>query len=279
MKTEIKKSCTLYEGVKSLQDDLSNNTCKNWIKTGRISVNGITKRDPRLILKAGDFISLGSKKLQLYPGVEILYQDDDCIVVTKPSGLLAVDSLDPTELSLHALLKANLKPSRVYPVQRLDEGTSGVMIFALNRAFKDSLKEQFEKHTITREYYALVTGILKKPSGRWKNLLREDKQYFVHVVDSNGEEAITDYELLAEKNGVSLINFKLHTGRKNQIRVQSAFNNLPIVGDIKYGKEQALPAKRLMLHAHTLGFYHPYLKKNLSFNVPAPFSLDSFKSV
>lgn len=275
MRTTIKLQCTLFDGVKLLQTDLSNTTCKSWIKTGRIAVNGVSQTDPRFLLKENDVVALSTKKMQLYPGVEVLYEDENCVVVTKPSGLLAVDSLDPAEISLHAILKANLKPSRVYPVQRLDEGTSGVMIFALNRHFKDALKEQFEKHTIVREYQAIVSGTLEKKSGRWKNFLKEDKQYFVHVVDRPGEEAITDYQILKEKNGFSFVNFKLHTGRKNQIRVQAAHNGIPILGDTKYGKDPSLSHKRLALHAHTLGFYHPFLQKQLSFTVPTPFSLDS----
>jgi 23S rRNA pseudouridine1911/1915/1917 synthase len=273
MKTIIKQPCTLFDGVKTLGENLSHTTCKSWIKTGRITVNGMSQNDQRFGLYPNDVVALESKKMQLYPGVEILYHDKDCVVLTKPQGLLAVDSLDPSEISLHAILKAYFKPYRVYPVQRLDEGTSGVMIYALNREFKDALKEQFEKHTITREYQAIVVGTLEKKSGRWKSFLKEDKQYFVHVVDKNGEEAITDYRVLKEKNGYSLVNFKLFTGRKNQIRVQAAHHQVPILGDTKYGGPD-LVYKRLALHAHTLGFYHPYLKKQLSFTIPTPFTLD-----
>jgi RluA family pseudouridine synthase len=275
MKKVIEQPCTLFDGVKSFPSNLSNTTCKSWIKSGRIQVNGISQTDPRFLLKSKDTICLVSKKMQLYPGVEILYEDQDCVVVTKPPGLLAVDSLDPDELSLHAILKAHFKPSRVYPVQRLDEGTSGVMIYALNREFKDAIKEQFEKHTINREYHAIVVGQIEKKSGRWTNLLKEGKQYFVHVVDKGGDEAITDYTVIEEKNGFMFMNFKLHTGRKNQIRVQAAHNGIPILGDTKYGKDPSLAHKRLNLHAHTLGFYHPFLKKQLEFTVPTPFSLDS----
>ncbi len=272
MKITIKKNCSLLEGVRSLQPVLSNSTCKNWIKMGRIEVNGFQKKDLRFELRSGDILALTAKKTQLYPGVEILYEDPDCVIVTKPAGLLAVDSLDPEELSLHQILKAYAKPDLVYPVQRLDEGTSGVMIYALNRSFKDALKEQFEKHTIIREYHALVHGVPNPKKGTWKNRLKETKQYFVHVVDSGGDQAITHYNLIDSQGPYSFINFRLETGRKNQIRVQSSHFGYPIVGDTKYGIETD-SFYRLALHAHTLGFYHPKLQKNLSFHVKTPFSL------
>ncbi len=275
MKITIKKACSLFEGVKTFPAQLSNTTCKSWIQTGRIEVNGIRQRDMRFKLNPNDIISLHAKRAQLYPGVEVLYEDNDCLVVTKPSGLLAVDSLDPSELSLHAILKSYAKPNRVFPVQRLDEGTSGVMVYALNHPFKEALKQQFEKHTIIREYHAIVLGSLPEKKGRWKDLLKEDKQYFVHVVPSKGDEAITDYQIISEKNGRAFVNFKLHTGRKNQIRVQAAHHGIPILGDTKYGPLGSPSHYRLCLHAHTLGFFHPYLKKQLTFTLKTPFSLES----
>jgi 23S rRNA pseudouridine1911/1915/1917 synthase len=275
MKITITHSCSLFEGVKSFPGPLSNNTCKSWIKNGRITVNGVAKKDPRFILKAGDLVNLENKKKLLHPGVEILYEDDDCIVLTKPYGLLAVDSLDKEELSLHAIIKEYVFPEKVYPVQRLDEGTSGVMVFALNAEFKEALKAQFAKHTIQREYQAIVMGTLDAKKGRFRNFLKEDKKYFVHIVNRDGEEAITDYEILKEKNGLSFVNFKLHTGRKNQIRVQSAHYGIPILGDLKYGPIEQPNYYRLALHAHTLGFYHTKLEKQMTFHVKTPFSIET----
>ena len=275
MKITITQSCSLFDGVKSFPGPLSNNTCKSWIKNGRITVNGVPRKDPRFVLSVGDTVLLENKKRMLHPGVEILFEDDDCIVVTKPYGLLAVDSLDPEELSLHAIIKEYVYPEKVYPVQRLDEGTSGVMVFALNPEFKEALKVQFAAHTIQREYQAIVMGTLENKRGRWTNFLKEDKKYFVHIVHRPGEEAITDYEILKEKNGLSFVNFKLHTGRKNQIRVQAAHHGIPILGDLKYGPEGQPNYYRLALHAHTLGFYHTKLQKQLTFHVKTPFSLDT----
>jgi len=275
MKATIKLSTPLFDGVKSNFGPLSNSTVKSWIKTGRISVNGQVKTDPRLLLQPNDSLQLLQKKKLLYPGVEILYEDKQCIVVTKPYGLLSVDSLDPEEISLHAILKEYLYPNKVYPVQRLDEGTSGVMVYAIDTDFKEKLKEQFHDHTITRQYHAIVMGTLDQKKGRWKNFLREDKKYFVHICDRPGEEAITDYEILKEKNGLSFVNFTLHTGRKNQIRVQAAHHGIPILGDLKYGPSDQPNYFRLSLHAHTLEFFHPVLEKKLHFHVKTPFSLDT----
>jgi tRNA pseudouridine32 synthase/23S rRNA pseudouridine746 synthase/23S rRNA pseudouridine1911/1915/1917 synthase len=275
MKTTISSNCSLFEAVKHFPCTTSNTTLRSWIKEGRVYVNGMARKDERFQVKPGDELVLDKKKLFLYPGVEILYEDGDCIVVTKPANLLSVDSLDPDEISLHQILKGYAKPNRVYPVQRLDESTSGVMVYALNFAFKELLKEQFERHSIIREYHAIVIGKMPEKKGRWTNLLKEDKQYFVHVRDDFGEEAITDYEVLEENSKFSFVNFKLFTGRKNQIRVQSAHHGFPLLGDTKYGKDSGFSFDRLALHAHTLGFYHPTLKKEMKFELKTPFTLKS----
>ena len=205
------------------------------------------------------------------PDFPILYEDDDLVVVEKPSGLLSVSAAFEKEETAHALLKVHFYPRKVYIVHRLDQDTSGVMLFALNEVSCEKLKAQFEAHAIERAYTAIVEGHVDKLSGTWESYQFEDKQYKVHETDEAGKGrlAITHFKTLAATKRYSLLQFRLETGRKNQIRVHCAAADHPIAGDKKYGAKTN-PLKRLSLHAHLLAFQHPISRKKMHFEAPPP---------
>jgi 23S rRNA pseudouridine1911/1915/1917 synthase len=153
-------------------------------------------------------------------------------------------------------------------VHRLDQGTSGVMLFVYNEKAQGHMKKQFEEHSIVRIYLGLIEGNLPSPSGTWESNLREDDAYFVRS-SPHGEKAITHYEVVAKRKKSSLVRFALETGKKNQIRVHTSEAGHPIVGDKKYGAKTN-PYKRLCLHAHFLSFEHPATGKRLAFTSPLP---------
>ena len=208
-------------------------------------------------------------------GFEILYEDKDVIVGSKAAGSLAVAALWNKEDTIHAALnmyvrKGNARSRKcVFVVHRLDQATSGVMIFAKTEQAKTFLKDNWT--TTKKIYYAIVHGRLAQKSGTISSRLIEDEDYVMRsTTDSaKGKLAHTAYAVIKETDKFSLLKVDLLTGRKNQIRVHLADQGHSVVGDDKYGKSD--PAhKRLALHSQSLSFIHPFSGKRLTFTSPVP---------
>lgn len=198
-------------------------------------------------------------------GIDVLYKDHHLVVIDKPHGLLSVAS-DTDKHSAHHLLKIHYYPKQVGVIHRLDEGTSGVMLFTFSDAAYQGLKEQFKEHSIDRYYLGVVEGQFPEKEGTWESYLYEDSTLKVRITEDpkKGEKAITHYKKLSETEGYSLLQFKLETGKKNQIRVHASAAGYPIAGDKKYGATKD-PLRRLALHAQSIGFTHPVTKKRMTF--------------
>lgn len=242
----------------------SKTSLKKMIEQGRVRVGReIVKKN--LPLSPNQSIEVLPKK-RFRENLTIYYEDEHIIVVEKPEGLLSVATEKGGEPSMHEYLKREF--DKVWPVQRLDRETSGVMVFALSLEAKEALKEQFMVHEIYREYYAIVQGTLIG-SGKWESKLLDNKDFVVRV-HPEGETAITHYTALKKTKATTRVKFVLETGKKNQIRVQAAEAGYPLLGDKKYGDSE-FTIGRLALHAHKLGFKHPITGKKLSFTSPKPF--------
>lgn len=262
----------ILEALAQLSPKSSKNTMRSWIKEGRVYVNEKTVTNASLIVLKDQCVAIGQRKKLIQPGgIPILYEDQDLVVIDKPSGLLSVASAFEKGETLHALLKAHYRPRKVFVVHRLDQDTSGVMVFALNQEACDKLKDLFEVHAIERAYTAIVEGKLPSSSGTWQSYQYEDSQYMVHETsdETKGRLAITHYQTISTSKYHSWLNLRLETGRKNQIRVHCQSAGHPVVGDKKYGAHSN-PLKRLCLHAHLLSFQHPFSKKSLKFESPVP---------
>lgn len=249
----------------------SKNTLRSWIKEGRIFVEGRQISQANTLIEKGNKIEIRGQKKFLEGNIEIIYQDSDIIVIDKPSGLLSVSTHFEKEETVHQLLKRKFRGRKIYVVHRLDQDTSGVMVFALNERAAEAMKKLFERHDIDREYAGIVEGRLEQKEGTWKSYLFEDGNYFVHSTTNplKGEEAITHYKVKKETRTYSLLAINLETGKKNQIRVHCKEAGNPIVGDVKYGAKSN-PIGRLCLHAHFLGFLHPFSKKKMKFTSKIP---------
>lgn len=271
MKYTATNDLPLLEALAIISPKSSKNTLRSWIKEGRVQVDETTAPNASVIVLKDQTITVGERKKIIRPGIPILYEDDDLVVINKPSGLLSVSTAFEKGETIHALLKAHYRPRKVFVVHRLDQDTSGVMVFALNQKTSDRLKELFEVHAIERAYTAVVEGQLLSPSGTWQSFQYEDSQYHVHETsdESLGRLAITHYQTVAATKRYSWLVLRLETGRKNQIRVHCESAGHPVVGDKKYGA-LSNPLKRLCLHAHLLAFQHPFSKKALRFEVPVP---------
>lgn len=260
MKIKIQKKTSLLEALQQINPESSKNNLKSWVRQGRVFINETRIRSWNKELLPGQEVKIGPRLSFIDEGIKILYKDRYLVVIDKPEKLLTVATDKESLTNVHTILKNHLG-GPVFPVHRLDREASGVLVFAYTKQAQELLKTQFANHTIERIYYAYLEGSLPSRKGTWRSYLVEDKNYFVRTCNQGGKLAITHYEVITQKKGLSLVQFKLETGRKNQIRVQAAEAGYPILGDVKYGSKKQ-PSTRLCLHAHLLEFEHPFLKKN-----------------
>ncbi len=249
----------------------SKTTLRDWIKQGRISIDGHLIKNSSHIVKEGQKVLLSKRKTTIDGGIKILYEDTHIVVIEKPNGLLTVSTAFEKTETAHSLLKRVFFPQKIYVVHRLDQDTSGVLIFAKSEEAKENLKKDFEKHAIVRQYLAIVEGRLPHSEGTWSSYLFEDAQYYVKSTSdpSRGKLATTHYRVIHTSKHYSLIELTLETGRKNQIRVHCQEANHPVAGDKKYGATKD-PLHRLCLHAKHLTFTHPISKKKMTFDTETP---------
>lgn len=207
-------------------------------------------------------------------GLEILYEDRDLIVGNKAAGFVTVHTKWDRGTNIHAVLnnyirKGNPRSHKcVYVVHRLDQATSGILIFAKSESAQFFLKENWP--TTVKTYLAIVHGKMAKKSGAISSYLSEDEDYVMHSsADQKGKLAHTQYEVLKETDKFSLLKIGLLTGRKNQIRVHLADEGHPIVGDAKYG-EPGTKYKNLALHSLSIVITHPHSRERVTFEAGVP---------
>jgi 23S rRNA pseudouridine1911/1915/1917 synthase len=271
---------SLLEALAELFPDASRTTIRQMLEADRVRVNGEIERKASRKLKKDEAVEVGAKKLRswLDPRLQVVFEDDALLVVSKASGLLTVASPGEKEETAQAFLNDYLKQkreSRVHVVHRIDRDTSGVLVFAKSFEVREHLKSQFAAHEIDRVYVAIISGRMLKPAGTMKSYLDEDSSIKVRVAanPAKGKLAVTHYKTIEEGPKYSMIEARLETGRKNQIRVHFADAGHPLIGDRLYGAGDD-PIGRLGLHAMELGFIHPVTEKKLSFAVPLP---DAFR--
>ena len=208
-------------------------------------------------------------------GIEILHEDPDIIIGNKAPGFLTVAALWEKENTLQQNLnlyvrKGNPKSKKcVYVVHRLDQATSGILIFAKSVEIQYFLKEHWP--TTIKYYYAIVHGKMEKKSGLIESFLQEDDDYVVHSTKDSkkGKLAQTEYTVVQQTEKMSLLKIKLLTGKKNQIRVHMTEAGFPIVGDTKYGAKET-KFKKLLLHSFSIEFTHPFKNQRVRFQAPVP---------
>jgi 23S rRNA pseudouridine1911/1915/1917 synthase len=217
--------------------------------------------------------------------LEILYEDHALIVVNKPAGLLAVPLQQRRAApSAFGHLEEHLRSRtrrRPLVVHRIDRDTSGVVVFAKNARVQEQLKAQFERREPERVYWGVVHGHPRPPQGTWRDQLVWDSkrllQMRAHPHDARKKEAISHYRVVEALRGASLVEIRLDTGKRNQIRVQARLHGHPIVGERLYAAADALRTaiafSRQALHAHRLAFRHPVDGRRLTFEAPLPVDL------
>ena len=246
------------------------------LQHGRVRVNGELEKDAKREVGDDDVVDVAQKSIHLPPGLALLHEDDDVLVVLKSHGLLTVATERERETTAQAYLNAYLKQKgeeRVHVVHRLDRETSGVLVFAKNFDAREALKEQFAAHSTERVYVAIVEGALDPPRGTFRSHLLERRDLRMKSVDAHPDAklAVTHYRTIESNARYSMLEVRLETGRKNQIRAHFSEAGHPVIGDALYGAKSN-PINRLCLHAKLLGFTHPSTGERLSFTAPIPSS-------
>jgi 23S rRNA pseudouridine1911/1915/1917 synthase len=271
---------------------LSRSACADLIAQGLVTQNGaVVSKSDRLIDDAFLEVSLPAPKNQLevvpvdVPGFRVVYQDEDIVVVDKPAGVAAHPSVGwdgPTVggalLALGIPISTSGAQERQGIVQRLDVGTSGLMVLAKSEVAYSVLKQAFRDREVHKVYHAVIQGLADPLAGTFDAPIgRHPKHEFKFAVMENGKPSVTHYETVEAFPAASLVEIVLETGRTHQIRVHFSTFRHPLVGDTMYGADPVLAAKvgldRQWLHAMRLSFTHPTTGENVEFESVYPTDL------
>src|SRR5436190_1855120 len=263
--------------------------------------HGCVWRNGALTTQPGDRLATGDRvevrydaKQRYHPtpkprrnlGFGIVFEDKHLIVVDKPAELLTVptrrEETNTLQHKVAAYVRHVAKGRGAFAVHRLDRGVSGLLVFGKTQEIVRQLKNQFAASKPEREYIAIVAGRLQQKQGTFESLLATDKDLnrFSTEDESIGQLAITHYRVVAQLDAATLVQVRLETGRRNQIRVHFAETGHPVLGDPRYESELAQHSrwrhKRLALHARLPGFSHPVTGQDLRLESPLPAEMERF---
>jgi len=276
----IKEPAELLAYLFASMPEVKKTKIRTWLKVQAVMVNGRPVTQFNHPLVPGDVVTIRSDrfaapKAKIGAGMKAWHEDAHLIVIDKPPNLLSIASSAEDEKTAYFQLTDYLRQGRsqgrerVWIVHRLDRETSGLMVFAKTVETKEALQSRWdlaEKH-----YEAVIEGHLREKEGTFECDLDERNQFKVFVAPASDEtrHAVTHYRVLAETQTRSLVELRLETGRRHQIRVHLSHAGCPIIGDEKYGSKTN-PARRLGLHATFLRFPHPVTGEDMRFTSPMP---------
>lgn len=275
-----KEEALLIDFIMKSLAGISKTKAKGILSGGGVLVEHdvVTRHDfavkPGMIVEISKHPGGDRRSFDYTPFFDIIYEDDDVIVVNKADEVLSM-GVGRNSLNMKDLLDRYFVDTRknctAHVVHRLDARTTGLMMYAKSVEAQQLLTADWKKTIIDRRYVAVVEGEMEQTEGSVKSWLKDTESLKIisSRTDNGGKWAWTDWQLLSARNGLSLIELHLHTGRKNQIRVHMSVIRHPIFGDYKYGAK-ADGAKRMCLHAYKLAFYQPRTHQPLSFSTPIP---------
>lgn len=280
----VKEPCPLLEFIEQALAGISRSRAKSILQGGGVRVDrrNVTQFD--FPLKPGQLVEISKRKPKgelRDRFVKLIYEDPHIVVVEKNVGILSMAT------SHHSLCVKSVLDNyfhrtgqrcTAHVVHRLDRDTSGLLVYAKTIEAEQILEHNWHEIVTDRRYMALASGVLPQEAGTVESWLKDNKAYITcsSPVDNGGKFAVTHYRVLRTDGRHSLVELKLETGRKNQIRVHLQDLGCPVCGDHKYGNGDN-PIGRLALHAFRLNFYHPATGELLRFETPVPREFNIFR--
>lgn len=263
--------------------DASRSQIQSLIKEGHITVNGSSVKSNYKV-QSEDIIEVNIPEPEVIDAkpedisIEIIYEDQDVLVVNKPQGMVVHPSIGHSSGTLVNALLYHIKDlsginGKIRPgiVHRIDKDTSGLLMIAKNDVAHEKLSEQLKEKKAQREYIALVHGLIHHDKGTIDAPIgRDSSNRKKYAVVDNGKPSVTHFEVIERFNKFTLIKLILETGRTHQIRVHMDYIEHPLAGDPIYGPRKTIKGNGQFLHAETLGFTHPTTGEEMKFSSPIP---------
>lgn len=277
-KFEVSEETTLLPFLFSIMKDKSRSDVKSLLKYKHIALKGKAVTQFDTPLSPGDTVEVNFGR-SFYkfknPQVRILYEDEWMVVIEKASGLLSVANDNAHENNAFNIVREYIRHDKpdaeLFTCHRLDQYTSGILMFSKNRDMQQELRENWDYYVKERRYVCVTERVPEKKEDEIQSLLTENDRLQVHSTndEEEGKLAVTHYRVLQSRGRYALVDVEIFTGKKNQIRVHMTEMGCPIAGDIKYGAETN-PARRLMLHNYRFSIIHPVTGELMRFQLPFP---------
>lgn len=274
MKYFVNGNYLLFDYLRNNIDGKSKNNIKSLLKNEVVFVNGKIVTKYNYVLCDGDVVEINKKKAN--NNINIIYEDNDIIVIDKPSKILTISNKNEKVNTLYRMVSDYLKKEhkKVFIIHRLDFDTSGIIMFAKSQRVQKLYQDNWNDLAKIREYTAIVDGITAN-KGHIESYLKQTKTLLVYSSKKkDGLFAITDYEKIGGNSKYSMLKILISTGRRNQIRCHMADIGHPILGDYRY-KCKINPIDRLCLHANRLEIINPITKELMVFNSNIPKEFNS----
>jgi len=273
---------SLLDALQQMFQGRSRRDLRRLLRDGRIQLNGIPAADSGAAVAEGDVVTCTpfGRPRQIHPRVLLVHEDEHLLVVDKDAGILTSEGV-PGKLAtvqdvLHNHLRRRGLRCAVFPCHRLDRAASGLLAFAKDPVVAATVRSDPRRYLRERVYHALVEGVPEPREGTITACLREGEDQAMHIVTAaeGGKRCVTHYRVLEAGEHDAVLEVRLETGRKHQIRAHLSHIGHPVAGDEKYGA-RTNPARRLALHARRLVVLHPVTGETLEFESPPPAAFSS----
>lgn len=267
----VNRQDELYNYLRNNLTNMSKNNIKSLLKNENIYVNNIPITKYNHIVKENDIITIGNSIKTNDINLKIIYEDENIIVIDKPTKLLTISNKNEKEDTLYRKVSDYLKKekNKVFVIHRLDYDTSGIIMFAKNQKVQKLYQDNWNNLAKEREYTAVVEGITND-KGHIESYLKQTKTLLVYSSkNKDGLLSVTDYIKVSNNNNYSLLKIYISTGRRNQIRCHMSDIHHPIAGDTRY-KSKTNPLGRLCLHASALKITNPLNNELMVFTSQLP---------
>ena len=275
----VREEMTLMDFLNVQMHGISRNRLKDIMKGHGVTVDRKLVTQYNYPLQPGMLVSVSKHRHSTELSskwIKIIYEDKDIIVIEKNAGILSM-AATAKQFCVKTILDEYFQrrhfKCHAHVVHRLDRETSGLMVYAKTIEAAQVLEQDWKNRVFDRRYVAVVSGKMEREGGTIENWLKDNKAYVTYSspTDNGGKLAITHYRVLKRTEEMSLVELRLETGRKNQIRVHMADIGYPVLGDARYGNGRN-PLHRLCLHAYRLFLYHPMTGRRMEFETPYPTS-------